>query len=63
MIDNGGFNMLKFLSREKIEKTDGHVVWYDVLYDDDTMVMYFGFRDNVCPRLNKDGAPMIYRPL
>lgn len=42
--------MLKFISREKITKSDGHVIWYDLVVDTDTQVEYFIMNNNMVPR-------------
>lgn len=42
--------MLKFISRNKIVKTDGHVIWYDLLQDEETGIEYFCIDGNLSVR-------------
>ena len=42
--------MLTFISRNKITKTDGHVIWYDLLKDDETGIEYFCVDGNLSVR-------------
>lgn len=42
--------MLKFISREKLIKSDGHVIWYDLVIDTETQVEYFIMNNNIIPR-------------
>lgn len=43
--------MLIFKGRYKVEKDEGHLIWYDILEDDETGVEYFHINGNLTPRV------------